>query len=86
MEQKNYTLSLSPREKRRFAAGKYDTENQKPFYEMEINCPKHVRNQVEYDQFLLGTPDNCQWAYKFHNKSSYPVFIIIKKDGVLIRK
>lgn len=85
-EQKNYTFSLSPREKRRFVAGNYDKENSKPFYEIEILCPEHVRNQIDDDSYLVDAPDSIKWAYKVHNKSSYTVFIIIKKDGVLIRK
>ncbi len=86
MEQKKYTFSLSPGEKERFPAGNYDVEKHKPLYEIEISCTEHVRNQIEEKQLLLGTPENCHWAYEIYNKSSWNIFIIIKKDGVMIRK
>ena len=83
-EQKDYTLCLMPGTKTRYAAGPFDVKTRAPHYEIEINVPSHVRNQVEVNQFLLGTPENCQWAWDIKNDSSYPAFIYIKKDGQMI--
>ena len=83
-EQKNYTFCLMPGIKTRYAAGPFDVKTRAPQYEIEINVPPHVRNQVEVKQVILGTPENCQWAWDIKNDTSNPAFISIKKDGQMI--
>lgn len=43
--------------------------------------PDHARDLVEVSQFLLGTPEDCQWAWDIHNKSSYLALMLVKKNG-----
>ena len=83
-EEKDYTFCLSPGNKTRYAAGPFDINTRKPRYEIEINIPSHVRNQVEVKQFLMGSENNYQWVWNIENKSTWPAFIIIKKDGQMI--
>lgn len=84
-DEKDYTFSLSPNSKSRHVAGPFDTKTHKPDYEIKISVPNHVKSQVEVNQILLGTPENCQWAWDIHNKSSWEAFIFIKKDGILVK-
>ena len=83
-EPTDYSFPLGPGGKTRYIAGTYDYEKCKPKYEIEISVPKHVRDQVEVNQFLLGSPQKSQWGWDIHNKSSYLSFIIVKKDGVVV--
>jgi hypothetical protein len=80
-KEKDYSFCLMPGIKTRHAAGPFDVKTRKPKYEIEINVPSHVRDQVEIKQFLLGTPEKCQWAWDIENKSTWPAFVTIRKDG-----
>ncbi len=80
-DEKDYTFCLMPGTKIRHNAGPFDTETRKPRYEIEINIPKHARDQVEIEQFLMGNPENRMWVWDIKNKSTWPAFITIKKDG-----
>ena len=77
------TFVLDPGKKKRLFAGTYDVKSRKPQYEIDINVPKHVRNQIEVNQKLIGNEDYCQWAWDIKNNSTWPAFITIKKDGVI---
>ncbi|MBU4317121.1 MAG: hypothetical protein KKF30_07585 [Proteobacteria bacterium] len=83
MTEKDYTFLLSHNSKTRHIAGKFDIKTRKPRYEIEVNVPSHVKNQVEVNQIMLGTPEDCRYAWDINNKSNYPVFITIKEDGVI---
>lgn len=83
-DKRDYTFCLMPGEKTRWIAGPFDAETRKPHYEIDISIPPHVREQVEVNQFLSGTPENCQWAWEFKNNSAWPAFVIIKKDGEIV--
>lgn len=78
---KDYTFYLMPGGKTRYIAGPFDINTRLPHYEIEISVPTHVRDQIEVNQFLLGTPENCQWAWDIKNNTSWPTFIIIRKNG-----
>ncbi|MCX5888200.1 MAG: hypothetical protein NTY36_01950 [Deltaproteobacteria bacterium] len=80
-DEKDYTFSLSPGNKTRYMAGPFDAETRKPHYEIFVSIPAHVRNQVEIEQVFMGTPENRLWVWDIRNKSSWPAFITIKKDG-----
>lgn len=81
MNEQDCTFCISPGGKTRYIAGPFDTSSRTPRYEIEVSVPKHVRSQVEVNQFLLGTPEDCQWAYDIKNRSTWPVLVIIKRDG-----
>lgn len=83
-EEKDYSFLLYPGNKTRHIAGPFDVKNRTPHYGIEIDVPSHVRNQVEVTQFLLGTPENCQWAWDIENKTTWPAFVTIKKDGLKV--
>ena len=83
---KDYSFLLSTGIKTRYIAGEFDYDKREPHYEIEISVPHHVRDQIEVPQFLLGSPQKCQWGWDIHNKSSWPAFVIVKKDGVLVKR
>jgi len=80
-DEKDYNFCLMPGIKTRHIAGPFDVNTRKPYYEIIVSIQAHVRNQVEINQFILGTPDNCQWGWDINNKSTWPAFVIVKKDG-----
>jgi len=83
--EKDYTFCLMPGIKMRHIGGPYNVETRKPSYELHVSVPSHVRDQVEVNQVLLGTPENCKWAWDLKNKSRWPAFVTIKKDGQMIK-
>jgi hypothetical protein len=80
----DYTFELSPGKKTRYSAGTYDRDKMQPRYTIEISAPVHVKNLIEVKQFLLQNAGGFEWAYDIHNKSTWPAFIIIKKNDVLL--
>lgn len=84
-EEKDFSFVLSPGGKTRYTAGPFDVKTRKPCYEIDVSVPTHVRNQLEIQQFLVGTPENCQWGWEIKNRSTWPAFVTIKKDGELIK-
>ncbi len=77
----DYSFCIMPGKKTRHIAGPFDVKTRKPHYEIDISIPAHVCEQVEINQILLGTPESCQLAWDIKNNSSWPAFVIIKKDG-----
>ncbi len=82
--EKDCSLCLMPGKKIRQIAGPFDIQTHKPIYDIEVNVPSHVRQQIEISQILYGKPGNCQWAWDIKNNSTCPAFVIIKKDGIRI--
>ena len=80
-DEKDYSFCVLPGNKTRHIAGPFDRKDRTPHYEIEIDVPEHVRSQVEVKQFVVGTSENCEWAWDIRNNSTYPVFVTIKKDG-----
>ena len=85
MSDTDYTFQLSPKGKTRYNAGPYDPETQLPRYQLEVSAPQHVKHQVELKQFLMGSEGNRIWVWDVENKSTWPVFVTITKDGVLVQ-
>ena len=83
-EERDYTFRLMPGKSTRYLAGSFNATTRTPRYEIEINVPSHVQNQIKVEQILTGTKDDCQWAWDIENKSSWPAFILVKKDGQAI--
>ena len=81
---KDFTFELSPRGKTRYVAGAYDQTTATPKYTIELSAPSHVRDQVEVKQFLLQNAGGVSWGWDIHNRSTWPVFVTIKRDGGLI--
>jgi hypothetical protein len=82
-KEKDYTFKIEPGRNTRYVAGPFDVKTHKPHYEIEI-CPSLIQNKIEVKQILLGTPAYCQWGWEINNKSSLLVFVIVKKDGVMV--
>lgn len=80
-----YSFLLGPGKRIRKIAGQYDVKLHKPHYEIEINVLEHVRNQIEINQVLVGDEEYCQWAWDIKNNSTWPAFITIKKDGIILK-
>ncbi len=84
MKAPDYTFELSPRSKTRYNAGPYDPQIHTPRYTIEVLLPEHVKHQLEMKQFLMGKEGSHLWVWDLENKSTWPAFISIKKDGVLV--
>ena len=84
MVEKDYTFCLEPGEKKRYIVGPYNPQEMAPKYEIIINAPHHFKPQILCEQILVGNPEKCNWAYNLENKSSWPVFVIVKKDGEML--
>jgi len=84
MEKIDCTFCLEPGQKRRYIAGEYSPKEMTPKYEIEVNAVHHVKPQVICEQVLVGNPEKCSWAYDLENKSTWPVFVIVKKDGEML--
>lgn len=80
-----FSFILSPKQKMRHIAGTFDHEKKQPHCEIDISVPQHVRDLVEVNQILVGSPQHCQWGWDINNKSSWPAFVAIKCDGVLMK-
>lgn len=86
MNEKDYTFQLNQKSKFRYNAGPYDLKTRTPWYEIEVSIPQHVKHQIEIKQFLMGDEESCIWVWDIVNNSTWPAFISIKKDGILIKK
>ena len=80
----DFTLELSPEAKTRYVAGPYDQASAIPKYTIEVSIATHVRSQVEVKQFLLQGAGGLTWGWDIRNKSTWPAFIVARKDGVLL--
>lgn len=86
MAENTYTISLAPGEKKRYIAGPYDKQKQKPNYQYSIMMTCHAESDVLVKQFLMNCGNEYQWGYDFHNTSSnLEAYIVIYKDGVLVQ-
>lgn len=86
MTETDYTFELPPGGKTRYNAGSYDPKTQTPRYAFAVSLPSHVMHQFEFEQFLMGREDARLWVWDFRNKSTWPAFVSITKDGVLVKR
>ena len=82
----DYTFQLAPNQKRRYIAGPYDPKTNSPKYKISINIWQHLIDRVECNQILIGTSEHCNWAYDLNNKTTWPAYISVKKDGQLLKE
>lgn len=80
---KNYTFIIPAKTKTRHIAGPYNIETLSPKYEIKLDCPSHVKNQIDVNQYLHGSPPKCQWAWEINNKSTWKIWVTIIKDGII---
>jgi hypothetical protein len=81
----NHTFELGPHSKTRYSAGPYDPTSHSPRYTIEMSTPDdHVQRQVDVEQVLMGTEGNYIWVWVMNNKSTWPVFVSVMKDGMLV--
>ena len=85
MDENDYTFMLSAGAKFRYNAGAYDRTMNTPHFEMEVSVPSHARNQIQTKQFLMGTEGNYIWVWDVENNSTWPAFLIVRKNGVLVK-
>jgi hypothetical protein len=82
----DYSFVLQPKSKCRYNAGAYDPATQRPRFQYALSAPsEQYRDQIDVNQFLMGSPDSRLWVWDFHNKTTWPVFVKIFKDGELVR-
>ena len=81
----DYTFRLGPKSKTRYSAGDYNQEDCSPRYELDYSAGPDCNNLIEISQFLMGNEGSRIWVWDIENKSTWPVFIKIKKDGQLIK-
>lgn len=86
MSENDYTFVLMPGAKIRYNAGPYDQATHSPRYEIALSCPTHVAHQIHEEQFLMGAEGHRIWMWAMENQSTWPVFVLVKKDGMLVRE
>ncbi len=86
MNEKDYTFQLGKKPKSRYNAGSYDQKSHTPKYEINVSIPEHVKNQIDIKQFLMGEEGSRIWVWDIENNSTWPAFISIIKDGLLVKK
>ena len=82
----NHTFQLPPHSKTRYNAGGYDQASHTPRYAYEALLPDHAKHLFEANQLLMGHEGRRIWVWDFENKSDWPAFISIFKNGVLVEK
>ncbi|EGR1985722.1 TPA: hypothetical protein GRI96_24895 [Vibrio parahaemolyticus] len=83
----NSTFELGPKSKTRYNAGEYDPETFSPKYEIKVAARDDIaRSQVEINQILMGNKGSRIWVWDITNNSTWPIFISIMKDGVLVKR
>ena len=80
----NYTFQLDPGGKTRYNAGTYDQDAHTPRFRYEVLLPEHEKHRLDAKQFLMGPEGGRIWVWEFENRSTYPAFISIFKDGILV--
>ncbi|MDA3871634.1 MAG: hypothetical protein PF551_04695 [Candidatus Marinimicrobia bacterium] len=84
MLENNDSYYIEPGKKIQRVAGPYDIKTHKPQYSIEVNYPSHVKNQVEQKTFIIENSRNYFWAWKVVNNSNWPIFVTVKRDGIVI--
>lgn len=85
MSQKEYTFQLGAKSKSRYNAGPYDPKSRSPKYEIDFLCPTpESKGRVEINEILMGKEGSHLLVWEIENKSTWPVFFYVKKDGQLI--
>ena len=85
MNDHEHTFQLNAGMETRYLAGSYNQETHTPRYEIEVILPTHAQHQIEINQFLIGTKGDRTWVWDIKNNSTWQAFIIIKKDGALVK-
>jgi len=84
MSEKDYTFIVSPKAKVRYDAGPYNQKAQSPRYTIEALVPSDVKNQIVFEQFLMGREGSRVWVWDIINNSELEACIRVKKDGELV--
>lgn len=83
---KEYTLMVDPRRSGRRNAGPYDPKTNTPRYEEAFDAPSpEARRSFHIESKVMGTEGNYLWVWEFRNDSTWPIFLTLKKDGVVQR-
>jgi len=79
----NQKIEIPPGATFRRPAGPYNLKTKLPRYDVDVMAmDSHARRQVIVDSEIMGRVDSYTWIWKITNKSTWPVFISLKKDGV----
>jgi|APSaa5957512535_1039671.scaffolds.fasta_scaffold222435_1 hypothetical protein len=85
MDKEEYTIKLEPRSKTRINVGEYDIETSTPRYNYSVLIPEHGESNVVVEPKLLKFYNfTYEKVYAIENKTDWPAFISIYKDGELI--
>lgn len=85
MNEKDYTFILSEKSKIRYNAGSYNDKTKTPEYKIDVLTIKDLKNQIVISQFLMGKEDSYIWVWDLENKSTWPAFVSIMRDGILVK-
>jgi hypothetical protein len=85
-EKDNFSFVVGAKTKIRYAAGPYDKVGRSPHYEISWSIWKNETDNVEAEQFLMGKEGNYTWVWDIKNNSTWPAFITVKCDGVIIQR
>ena len=85
MTECDYTFELFPGIKTRHVAGSYDQKKGTPRYTIDAMVPSDAISLISISQFLMGKDGNRIWVWDIKNNSTWPAFIVVKKDGLLMK-
>lgn len=79
----SHKIEIAPGGTFRRPAGPYDLKTRLPRYEVDVLAvDADAGRQVVVDSEIMGRVENYTWIWKITNKSTWPVFITLKKDGI----
>ena len=81
MEIPDYTFCLMPGIKTKWS-GEYDPAVARPSYDIRISAGPDCRELITLSQVLMY--QGTLWVYELKNGSTWPAFVSILKDGVLV--
>ncbi len=81
----DHSFVLYPGKRTSFNAGEYDLKTQRPRYSFSMSVWEYARREVEVEELLIGCEASCLKVWRLHNKSHWPVFVTVTRDGELLR-
>ncbi|MDA3140167.1 hypothetical protein [Vibrio metschnikovii] len=80
-----FTLQVAPKSQARYNAGSYDPILYMPKYDVEMFTPyQDVQGQVDINRVVMGSKGAHFLVLEIKNNSTWPVFLSVTKDGVLM--
>lgn len=81
----DYTFILMPGTKTRYVPVELCQEDRDAKYELKIVLPKQLMDLCRCEPILVGDENKHSAGWTIENNASCPAFVLIKKNGELIK-